>query len=326
MNSYIKMETSTNGNVQKESSNKGKGLIFLLIGLVAALSALSGYFYVQMNGLKAEAQKLKVQQEQSNKDIDEYRAQLQELTAKYDSLMQAHEGLRGELKQEQEKVIALMRDYERLKATGGSTESSGGKNLRARLEELQQAYDENEAIILDLKAKNQELTDENFKASKKVEELNAQNTKLTDENGKLSKTVDVAKRLKTYEVYADAVRLNSDKTKEKPTTKASKADRIRVCFTVLDNQIADKQEKILYAVIKDPDGKTFTNGDRSSITLLNGNEISYSVKKEIFYDNKVMQLCMNWDVVSEEKLTVGEYQVEIYAEGVQIGQSAFELK
>jgi chromosome segregation ATPase len=320
------METSTNGNVQKESSNKGKGLIFLLIGLVAALSALSGYFYVQVNGLKAEAQKLKDQQEQSNKDIDEYRAQLQELTAKYDSLMQAHEGLRGELKQEQEKVIALMRDYERLKATGGSTESSGGKNLRARLEELQQAYDENEAIILDLKAKNQELTDENFKASKKVEELNAQNTKLTDENGKLSKTVDVAKRLKTYEVYADAVRLSSDKTKEKPTTKASKADRIRVCFTILDNQIADKQEKILYAVIKDPDGKIFANGDRSNITLLNGNEISYSVKKEIFYDNKVMQLCMNWDVVSEEKLIAGEYQVEIYAEGVQIGKSSFELK
>jgi uncharacterized coiled-coil DUF342 family protein len=320
------METTSNVNEQKESTNKGRGLIFFLIGLVAALAVLSGYLYVKMNGLKAEAEKLKTQQEQSNRDIDEYRAQLQDLTAKYDSLMQAHEGLRSELTQERDKVVALMRDYERLKATGGSTESTGGKNLRARLEELQQAYDENEAIILDLKAKNQELTDENFKASKKVEELNAQNSKLTDENGKLTKTVDVAKRLKTYEVYADAVRLNSDKTKEKPTTKASKADRIRVCFTVLDNQIADKQEKILYAVIKDPDGKTFSNGDRSSISLLNGTEVSYSVKKEIFYDNKVMQLCMNWDVVSEEKLTPGEYQVEIYAEGVQIGTSTFELK
>lgn len=320
------METSSNNNEQKESTSKGRGLVFLLIGLVAALSVLSGYLYVKMNGLKAEAEKLKTQQEQSNRDIDEYRAQLQDLTAKYDSLMQTHEGLRAELTQERDKVVALMRDYERLKASGGSTESTGGKNLRARLEELQQAYDENEAIILELKAKNQELTDENFKASKKVDELNAQNSKLTDENGKLTKTVDVAKRLKTYEVYADAVKLNSDKTKEKPTTKASKADRVRVCFTLLDNQIADKQEKILYAVIKDPDGKTFSNGDRSSITLLNGNEISYSVKKEIFYDNKVMQLCMNWDVVSEEKLTPGEYQVEIYAEGVQIGQSTFELK
>jgi hypothetical protein len=35
---------------------------------------------------------------------------------------------------------------------------------------------------------------------------------------------------------------------------------------------------------------------------------------------------MNWDVVSEEKLTAGDYNVEIYAEGVQIGQSSFELK
>lgn len=319
--------TVENLNNQEPTKGNRRGVIlFILIGLLAALSALSGYLYIQLNGLKAENQEYKMKQEKSNKEIDEYRSQLQELTAKYDSLMLAHEGLRSELKQEQDKVVALMRDYERLKAAGGTVQSSGGKNLRARLEELQQAYDENEAIILELKAKNQELTDENFKVAKQVEELNAQNTKLTDENGKLVKTVDIAKRLKTFELYADAVKLNSDKTKEKPTTKANKADRIRVCFTVLDNQIADKQEKIIYAVIKDPSGKTFTSGDRSSITLLNGSEISYSIKKEIFYDNKVMQLCMNKDMVSNETLNPGNYNVEIYAEGAQIGKCAFELR
>ena len=94
------MSTNTN----KEEKNKNRGLVFLLIGIIAALSGLSGYLYTQMNALKAEAGKLKVQQEQANKDIDEYRLQLQELTAKYDSLMQAHEGLRSELSQEREKI------------------------------------------------------------------------------------------------------------------------------------------------------------------------------------------------------------------------------
>ncbi len=318
------MDTPHTAEETSEKENKGRGLIILLILLVAAFAALSGYLYVQLNTIKKESEALKAQTEQAGKDIDEYRAQLQELTAKYDSLMQAHEGLKAELGAERDKVVALMRDYERLKANGGSPDSPAGKGMKARLEELQQAYDENEAIIADLKAKNQELTNENFKAAKQLEELNAQNSKLTQENSKLSKTVDIAKRLKTYEVYADAVRVSG--TKEKVVTKASKADRLRVCFTVLDNQIADKQEKAIYAVIKDPNKKTFTTGDRSKITLLNGDEIPYSVKKDIFYDNKVMQLCLNWEVVKEEKLAPGKYTVQIYSDGVQIGETEFELK
>ena len=320
------MENTAPAEEQQEKENKGRGLIIILFVVIALLGLLSAYLFIQVNTLKKESEGLKSQHEQASKDIDMYRAQLQELTAKYDSLMQAHEGLRTELTLERDKVVALLRDYEKLKASGGSPESAGGKNLRARMEELQQAYDENESVIMELKAKNQELTNENFRATKQVEELNSQNTKLTEENGKLVKTVDVAKRLKTYEVYADAVRLSSGGSKEKPTTKASKADRIRVCFTVMDNQIADKQEKALYAVIKDPNKKPFTDGDRSKITLLNGNEIPYSIKKNIFYDNKVMQLCMNWDMKSEEKLVAGRYTVEIYAEGVQIGSTDFELK
>lgn len=320
------MENTAPAEEQQEKENKGRGLIIVLFVVIALLGLLSAYLFVQVNTLKKESEGLKAQHEQASKDIDVYRAQLQELTAKYDSLMQAHEGLRTELTLERDKVVALLRDYEKLKASGGSPESPGGKNLRARMEELQQAYDENEAVIMELKAKNQELTNENFRAVKQVEELNAQNTKLTEENGKLTKTVDVAKRLKTYEVYADAVRLSGGGSKEKPTTKASKADRIRVCFTVLDNTIADKQEKALYAVIKDPNKKPFTDGDRSKITLLNGNEIPYSIKKNIFYDNKVMQLCMNWDMKTDEKLVPGRYTVEIYAEGVQIGSTDFELK
>jgi len=317
--------TTTNAEVQEEKENRGRGLIIILFVIIALLAALAGYLFFQLNDLKKQTETLKVQKAEVDKDIEDYRARLQELSAKYDSLIAAHEGLRAELTLERDKVTALYTDYQRLKASGEGAASTGGKSLRAKLEEMQQTLDENLAVIADLKAKNQDLTNENFRAVKELEETNAQNGKLTQENSKLTKTVEVAKRLKTYELYADAVRLSKGGTKEKQTDKASKADRLRVCFTVLDNQIADKQEKLLYAVIKDPDRKTFTQGDKSKITLLKGDEISYSIKKEIFYDNKVMQLCMNWDLSQEEKLKAGKYVVEIYAEGVLIGSTDFEL-
>jgi len=51
------------------------------------------------------------------------------------------------------------------------------------------------------------------------------------------------------------------------------------------------------------------------------------VKKEVFYDNKVMQLCLNLDINQQaEELKAGTYQVEIYSEGVQIGATDFTLK
>lgn len=297
----------------------------VLFVVIAALAGLSGYLFYQLNKLKSESEKWMVEQVENKKIVDDFANQLQDLTAKYDSLIRAHEGLKEELEAERAKVVRLKYDYEQLKQTGAEPlKGPSGSSLRARLETLQQNYDENESVIAELKAKNQELTNENFRNSKKLEETTAQNDKLTQENSKLVKTVEIAKRLKTYEVYADAVRVSG--SKEKQTTKASKVDRIRVCFTILDNQLADKQEKYLYAVVKDPDKNIFTEGDKSKITLLNGDEIAYSIKKDIFYDNKVMQLCMPMDVKQAGKLSPGTYKVDIYCDGVQIGTTDFELK
>lgn len=320
------MENNTPLSETQEKENSGKGLLIVLFLTIAILATSTGYFFFQLNSLKKEKAELTKQKDAAEKDTDEYRNQLRDLTAKYDSLIQAHEGLRSELETERAKVVKLLGDYEALKASGGSLAGPGGASLRTRLEELQQTYDESEGVILELKAKNQELTNENFRATKQLEETNVQNGKLTQENSKLNKTVEIAKRLKTYEVYADAVKVSGGGKKEKATEKASKANRLRVCFTVLDNQLADKQEKSVYVVIKDADKKTFTTGDKSKITLLNGDEIPFSIKKEIFYDNKVMQLCMNWEVSKTEPLKPGVYSVEIYAEGVQIGETEFELK
>lgn len=311
---------------EEKEESKNRGAIIILVVIIALLAALSGYMFFQVSELKKEAESLRTVKVKAEEDTDEYRAQLQLLTAKYDSLMQVHEGLRSELEIERNKVVKLLSEYEALKSSSGTGQVGSTASMRQRLEELQQRYDDNEGVILELKTKNQELTTENFRATKTVEEAKVQNDKLNTENSKLNKTVEIAKRLKTYEVYADAVRVSGGGSKEKQTDKAKKADRLRVCFTVLDNQLADKQEKLVYAVIKDSDGKVFTEGDKSKLTLLNGDEISYSVKKEIFYDNKVMQLCLNWEVKQTEELKAGQYLVEIYSDGVQIGKTDFTLK
>jgi len=309
---------------QENNEKKGGALVIILFIVIGILAGISGYLAFQLNDQKELNSKLISEREKAVKDVDEYRIQLELLTAKYDSLILIHEGIRQELEEERAKVYKLMAEYDALKSSGAVGSGLGNPNMRARLEDLQQRYDESESIIQQLKAKNQELTAENFKNSRKLEEVTTENVKLAEDNTKLNKIAEVAKRLKTYEIYADAVRLTSGGKKEKQTDKAKKADRIRVCFTVLENIIADKGEKSLYAVIKTPGGNTLVEGDRSKITLMSGDEIAYSVKKDIFYDNKNMQICMNWDL--KDKIEAGTYKVELYAEGVLIGKESFDLK
>jgi uncharacterized coiled-coil DUF342 family protein len=315
-------------NTPEKNEKRGSSLIIILFILIGVLAGTTGYFFYQLKTLQKNNEQLVSERSKVMIQVDEYREQLELLTAKYDSLIALHEGIKVELMAEREKVIQLKKEYDTYKReTSGSSFDSpepGKRSFRERFEELKKTYDNNEALILELKAKNQELTAENFKASKKVEEFTIQNSKLTEENNKLTKTVEVAKRLKTYEIYADAVKVSGGGAKEKQTDKAKKADRIRTCFTLLENTIADKSEKSIYVAITTPDGKILSEGDRSKLTLLNGEEIQYSVRKDIFYDNKTMQLCLNWD--TKEALTIGNYTVKIYADGVQIGKESFQLK
>jgi len=39
-----------------------------------------------------------------------------------------------------------------------------------------------------------------------------------------------------------------------------------------------------------------------------------------------MQLCLNYEVKQTEEIKAGQYQVELYSDGVQIGKTDFTLK
>jgi hypothetical protein len=50
----------------------------------------------------------------------------------------------------------------------------------------------------------------------------------------------------------------------------------------------------------------------------------YSVKKEIIYENKELDVCLYW--VVDEELSPGKYVVYAYAENHEIGVTEFTLK
>jgi len=55
--------------------------------------------------------------------------------------------------------------------------------------------------------------------------------------------------------------------------------------------------------------------------------IQYSIKKNIVYDNKAIDLCGYWNKqYSGQEMQTGLYHVDIFCEGVIIGHTTFTLR
>jgi hypothetical protein len=51
------------------------------------------------------------------------------------------------------------------------------------------------------------------------------------------------------------------------------------------------------------------------------------MKKEINYDNKAQEICLSWTKKDEKTPAMaGKYNVALFVDGYEIGQSQFELK
>lgn len=147
---------------------------------------------------------------------------------------------------------------------------------------------------------------------------------LTKEKENLTNKVTIASYLKTVGLKTYGVRVKGDNT-GKENDKAKRIDKIRTEFTVLKNEITPPGDKWIYVRILTPDGKVLSEKtDDSNKFDFNGVKGLYTSKKQINYQNQEIQVTIDWKKI--EEFPIGEYNVEVYADGVDIGKTKFTLK
>ncbi|OYT10964.1 MAG: hypothetical protein B6I18_06270, partial [Bacteroidetes bacterium 4572_112] len=94
-----------------------------------------------------------------------------------------------------------------------------------------------------------------------------------------------------------------------------------------ENPLAEKGKRYVYVRIARPDGLIISEGKGDEFSFLAGEtRLQYSLKKEIDYQNKSINVEMNWDKKGDIPAMVGKYHIAIYVDGKQIGQNSFELE
>ena len=291
---------------QSSNNNRAKILIGLLVVL---LVSLAGYTYtlIQQNKetvLFLEADKAEVQKE------------LEALVVSYNEILQDNKLKDKDLIAARDRVIVLLDSVKDYKAnlsiiTRYKAQVRGLKNERAQ---LFKRADSLLVVTQRLAIEKDSTTAVLIKTIKVVDSVTTANTQLFNslEKGALIGITNL-------DATAIIVRKGG---KIKQTKRASRADKIRVCYTIAPNTLAQAGDRVLYVQVINPDNNII--GDKSNITF--GQDLlTYSKSEIVFYENKALDVCAIVGTAGQDVLK-GLYTINIFDAQRQIGSTTLMLK
>ena len=172
---------------------------------------------------------------------------------------------------------------------------------------------------------NQELHAENEKIREDFRNEQNKSQSLVKDKEDLTNKMHQAAILKAYNVSATALKLKGGNI-ESPTDKASRTDRINVCFTLGENPLIKSSLRSIYVCITRPD-KVVVTKTKYDVFTFNGQSLPYSVREDVTYEGKALNICVKWTKKDNEKPAMkGMYSITVYTEDKEIGSGTFQLK
>jgi regulator of replication initiation timing len=170
----------------------------------------------------------------------------------------------------------------------------------------------------------QALAIEKAQVEEVLQEEVVKNESLNTENRDLKKDVAVGSMLTLSKMEVSTYKVKGV-GKESATNSAKSVERVKACYTISKNNIAPRGERAVYMRITTPDLKVMAfQGDESNVFTFNGQPLMYSAKQAMFYENDLIESCINMD--RDGGFVKGEYTVELFTEGYKLGESKFVLK
>lgn len=302
--------------METQQPNKANGVNKILVGLVILLFGFCGFLIWQNMQLKEVIVEKEIVYVDVATERDNVKAELEEMLAQYDNLKTTNGQINAELEAEKAKIEELLKN---IKSKDWTIHK-----LKKETETLRKIMKGFVVQIDSLNTVNKELRAEKEVVQGELKSERDKTENLTKEKENLTNKVTIASYLKTVGLKSYGVKVKGDNT-GKENDRAKRIEKIRTEFTVLKNEITPPGDKWIYIRILAPDGKVLSEKtDDSNKFEFNGVKGLYTSKKQINYQNQEVKVAIDWKKI--EEFPIGEYNVEVYADGVDIGKTKFTLK
>ncbi|WP_459210077.1 hypothetical protein [Aquimarina rhabdastrellae] len=282
----------------------------ILIGVLGALLLILGIFTYNF-----------YQEEKQNKAIltqekDLIESELGELITKYDNAIALNEVMDDHLLKAKQRIVVLLdsvKDNEaNLRLIARYRREVGKlKKERERLFKLADSLTEaNKQLAVDLDSTSTALQDRIVLSDS-----------LQNQNAKLAEIVERGAALTAANIKAEGVKVRNS-GKIVTTSRASRADKIRVCFTLSPNKITNKGDKQLFVQVINPSNNLI--GEKVSAHFKDA-VLTYSASNKVFYENDALDVCILVDA-KEEEIVKGNYIVNLFSGPKMISTTQFELR
>ena len=289
------------------------------IGIIAVLLFAVGLLFYKYNKVSQvqQVQKVEFDETSARNEIEREKLEidLQRMLIGYDTLQTENTQLVTEIASQRTEIESLLK-----KVKNKNWKVHSLKKEAETLRNIMKGY----VVTIDsLNTLNQNLITQVGTLEQGITQRDTKITGLESDKENLENMVSTGQQLQTGNITTSTIRLrNSGKQVE--TSRASKTQMIKTCFTIIRNPIAKPGQKTLYMKVIGPDGKVLLGGDGNTEVELGGKNSSYSVKRTIDYNNQQMDVCIFHTV--QGTIGRGAYKVEVFENGARIASSDFTLK
>ncbi|WP_411768799.1 chromosome partitioning protein ParA [Winogradskyella sp. A3E31] len=296
-----------------ESSNSSKSNIGLKVAIGILLALFVGtafYASKQYSDNKQTQAELVSEKEQVMQDLSN-------MAAQYDEAIGENEVANQNLVEARERIQGLM---DSLKVSQNSVNSLWRykKKFLALEEEMDVLLKENDR----LKGENELLATSLDSTQVQLAERTMFTDSLLVQNTELANVVEDASTLQAVELKGFGV-IERSSGKLIPTERARRSDKIRICYTVAKNKLAEPGNKAMYVQVIDP--KNNVLGLNAEVQF-ETQSLNYSLISTFNYENRNLNICEFIAPNGDEDFEEGRYTVNVFNEKELVSSSEFTLK
>jgi len=291
---------------EEQSTKKYK----IIIGVLAALLViLSIYTYSLYSDNQEVIGGLELQK-------SEIQAELEDLVGNYDTVIQENELKDEQLLAARDRIEVLLDSIKKSEVNANLIQ-----RYRAEISRLKE-----ERTVLfkradSLMAVNQQLVGDVQIANAALDASIEKSDSLAEANVELTETVKKGSVVGAVDLRGEGVIVRKS-GKIVDTRRARRADKVRACFTLTPNPIAEKGDRLLYVQVINPENNLL--GEKGSLQFDEAT-LNYSTTLTVYYEQEELDVCALVDA-NEDDLIKGRYVINVFDGPKQISTAFMELK